>query len=78
MNKKYYIIEAHKFNDFLGYANGNWEYDENGDKVPSLYEDYRLDEVTKYPTYDEARKPFIDLSTEFIMHDFKIMEVTEI
>lgn len=78
MNKKYYIIEAYKFDKFMGFANGNWDYNDEGNKEPVLYDDYRLDEVTKYATYDDARKPFIDLSTEFIIYDFKIMEVTEI
>lgn len=69
-----YVIEVYKDGEFIGYANGNWDYDDNEDTVPYIIPDMDFNRLPDY-TLEQAEKECKDLKDEFVMYDFIVKEI---
>lgn len=71
-----YVIEVYKDGEFIGYANGNWDYynDDTDERFPYTMTSTHSENLPQY-TLEEADKECKDLKDEFVMYDFIIKEL---
>lgn len=70
-----YVIEVYKDNEFIGYANGNWDYsDTTGERFPYTMTSMHPENLPQY-TLEEAEEECKGLRDEFVMYDFIIKEL---
>lgn len=69
-----YVIEVYKFNEFIGYSTGNYDYDKDKEKYPCTVLTLLSDEIGCWD-YTMVNYFYEWLKDEFIMYDFKIKEV---
>lgn len=70
-----YLIEVYKDNEFIGYSNGNWDYNDNTDeRFPYTMTSTHSKNLPQY-TLEEAEEECKNLRDEFVMYDFIIKEL---
>lgn len=70
-----YLIEVYKDGEFIGYANGNWDYSDTTDeRFPYTMTSTHLENLPQY-TLEEAEKECKELRDEFFMYDFIVKEL---
>lgn len=70
-----YLIEVYKDNEFIGYSNGNWDYNDNTDeRFPYTMTSTHSENLPQY-TLEEAEEECKNLRDEFVMYDFIIKEL---
>lgn len=69
-----FVIEVYKDNEFIGFANGNWDYDDNDDKYPYTIADMDFNRLPHYD-YERAESDKAYLEDMFPMYEFIIKEL---
>lgn len=70
-----YVIEVYKDDEFIGYANGNWDWDDaDYEKYPYTIPDMDFNRLPDW-TKEQAKKECKELKDTFLMYDFVIKEI---
>lgn len=70
-----YLIEVYKDGEFIGYSNGNWDYNDiTGERFPYTMTSMHSENLPQY-TLEQAEKECKELRNEFFMYDFIVKEL---
>lgn len=69
-----FIIEVYKLGEFIGYSNGNWDYDDNDEKYPYTIPDMDFNRIGQWEE-DSAERICADLKEDFPVYEFVVKEL---